>query len=259
MTAIVKPLAGNCLEAPLTPPPVGWMPDALGRGGRLVGSLAAILRGTNDRRSARRLPLPPIGDRLGFYRVPRTTHLISLLLQPVQSRPVFWSARGLLVRSAHAHAWFNGNSDRKTHPVGQKRPNAWGLYDMHGNVWEWCWVAYHADYYKQSDGADPRCSSQAASRVIRGGSWDFNPLFCRSADRFKITPESRYRDLGFRVAPSPVCPVKRSLERRAERAPIRPVKRSRRPRNAPRPSAGRFDVRSPANAPARQEPRASLR
>jgi formylglycine-generating enzyme required for sulfatase activity len=98
------------------------------------------------------------------------------------------------------HARFDGNSDRRTHPVSQKRPNAWGLYDMHGNVWEWCWDAYEADYYKQSPGADPLCSSEAAARVNRGGGWDGFPRICRSAYRLRFAPDFWFSSLGFRVA-----------------------------------------------------------
>jgi formylglycine-generating enzyme required for sulfatase activity len=98
------------------------------------------------------------------------------------------------------YAWFDGNSDKKTHPVGQKRPNAFGLYDMHGNVWEWCWDGYEENYYANSPGADPVGPSQAADRVVRGGSWGSDPLLCRAALRNRFTPGGRYGDLGFRVA-----------------------------------------------------------
>ena len=97
-------------------------------------------------------------------------------------------------------AWYTGNSDRKTHSVGQKRPNAFGLFDMHGNVWEWCWDGYEADYYKKSPAADPLVPSQAADRVYRGGGWNNDPRLCRSANRYGYAPGLRYFFLGFRLA-----------------------------------------------------------
>jgi formylglycine-generating enzyme required for sulfatase activity len=97
-------------------------------------------------------------------------------------------------------AWYDDNSGGKTHAVGQKRPNGFGLYDMHGNVWEWCWDWYGADYYKASPWEDPLGPSQATSRVIRGGSWGFSPRGVRSALRYRGAPGLRDGGLGFRVA-----------------------------------------------------------
>jgi len=97
-------------------------------------------------------------------------------------------------------AWYDGNSGRKTHLVGRKRPNTWNLYDMQGNVWEWCQDWYDKDYYGHSLGADPRGPAQAASRVRRGGSWDCGPRLARSAYRRRGAPGSRHNDLGFRAA-----------------------------------------------------------
>ena len=73
---------------------------------------------------------------------------------------------------------------------------------MLGNVWEWCWDAYDKDYYKQSPRDDPTGpdAAGAAYRVFRGGSWDSNPRFCRSANRHWFTPGDRSYDLGFRLA-----------------------------------------------------------
>jgi formylglycine-generating enzyme required for sulfatase activity len=98
------------------------------------------------------------------------------------------------------HAWFGGNSDKKTHAVGQKRPNGFGLYDMHGNVWEWCWDYYKSDYYKDSPVDDPVCVFKASSRVYRGGGWDYSPRNARSANRSRLVPGDRGYVLGFRVA-----------------------------------------------------------
>jgi formylglycine-generating enzyme required for sulfatase activity len=98
------------------------------------------------------------------------------------------------------HAWFDGNSERKTHPVGQKLPNAWGLYDMLGNVWEWCADCYDPNYYASSPPADPPGPSGVSHRVIRGGSWGNDPWYCRPAIRSRFAPDSRNFILGFRVA-----------------------------------------------------------
>jgi len=101
------------------------------------------------------------------------------------------------------YAWYGGNSGRKTHPVGQKRPNPWGLYDMHGNVWEWCLDWYDSDYYEDSPPADPRGPSDGTSRVLRGGAWGNSPRGCHSAHRFASTPTFTGSYLGFRVVVLP--------------------------------------------------------
>lgn len=100
-------------------------------------------------------------------------------------------------------AWFSSNSGDKTHPVGKKKPNFWGLYDMQGNVLEWVEDDWHDNY----DGApgDGRAwikEPRGAARVIRGGSWDFAAQGCRSAVRFGNGPGYRYGGLGFRLARS---------------------------------------------------------
>ncbi len=97
-------------------------------------------------------------------------------------------------------AWHNGNSGGKTHPVRGKGPNAWNLYDMHGNVWEWCQDWREEGYYGRSLGADPPAPAQAAYRVPRGGSWFDGPQRVRSAIRGRSAPDSRNFDLGFRAA-----------------------------------------------------------
>jgi len=97
------------------------------------------------------------------------------------------------------HAWYIGNSEAKTHAVGQKRPNAWGLWDMHGNVWEWC-----ADWYGPYDkeiGDNPTGPSAGTGRVYRGGGWTDTAEYCRSARRYCFAGHGgRGNNLGFRIA-----------------------------------------------------------
>jgi formylglycine-generating enzyme required for sulfatase activity len=97
------------------------------------------------------------------------------------------------------YAWYAWNSDSKTHPVGLKQAN-FGLYDMLGNVREWCWDRYDADYYRQSPVEDPQGPTDASLRVLRGGGWGSDPRYCRSADRIESAPGNRYFNAGFRLA-----------------------------------------------------------
>jgi formylglycine-generating enzyme required for sulfatase activity len=100
------------------------------------------------------------------------------------------------------YAWFSDNSEHKTHPVGAKKPNAWGLYDMHGNVWEWC-SDWYGEYPKGavSDPTGPRADIAARSRrVNRGCCWDNKPAHCRSASRLMNYPSTCYNGRGFRLA-----------------------------------------------------------
>jgi len=98
--------------------------------------------------------------------------------------------------------WFDKNSGSTTCAVGVKRPNAWGLYDMHGNVWEWCRDFYDKPY--GGDATDPAGPVSGSERVCRGGSWYYDARGCRSASRINYYPGGRSLNLGFRLALVPV-------------------------------------------------------
>jgi formylglycine-generating enzyme required for sulfatase activity len=104
---------------------------------------------------------------------------------------------GLLSR----YAWHQRNGKNTTHPAGQKRPNAWGLHDMHGNVWEWCLDWYSS--YPEGQVSDPKGPPQGIKRVARGGCWNNPDGTCRSANRIFYEPTRRSNGVGFRVVLAP--------------------------------------------------------
>ncbi len=98
------------------------------------------------------------------------------------------------------HAWYWDNSKRTSHPVGKKQPNAFGLYDMSGNVWEWVQDHYGDTYYETGPPKNPKGPFMGKYRVIRGGSWRDLPEFLRVSRRNYDLPLGRFNHIGFRCA-----------------------------------------------------------
>ncbi len=101
--------------------------------------------------------------------------------------------------SLSQYAWYEANSGKQSHPVGKKQPNAWGLYDMHGNVSEWVQDFYDKNYYSSSKEKDPMGPITGRKMVVRGGAWINQVFSCRSAARAYYSVDYTDSDFGFRI------------------------------------------------------------
>ena len=112
------------------------------------------------------------------------------------------------VKGLEKFAWYSENSEDQTYPAGKKRPNVWGLYDMHGNVWEWVEDDWHGSYKGAPNNGQAWIDNpRSPERVLRGGGWFSAARGCRSARRIAFHPYLRYFIVGFRLARSVVVGI----------------------------------------------------
>lgn len=131
----------------------------------------------------------------GKYRLPTEDEWEYACRAGTASRYSFGDADSEL----DGYAWYYRNSGHETHPVGQKKPNPWGLYDMHGNVWEWCHDRYYGIYENSLADASSWVTGSISGPVLRGGSWVNYPKKCRSSYRINFHPNYGHYSLGFRL------------------------------------------------------------
>jgi len=133
----------------------------------------------------------------GTYRLPTEAEWEYACRAGSQDR--FYFGSDPIYAQIEQYAWYSENSDSTTHPVGEKKPNSFGLYDMHGNVSEWCGDWYAADYYHHILMVDPPGPPDSKLRVLRGGSWFDEAKYCRSASRSNLESVYIRNYVGFRV------------------------------------------------------------
>jgi formylglycine-generating enzyme required for sulfatase activity len=133
------------------------------------------------------------------YRLPTEAEWEYACRAGTQTRWSFGNDEKVLGDYAWCYKNANDNGEAFAHQVGQKKSNAFGLYDMHGNVWEWCHDYYAEDYYKQSPEQDPTGPVTGSFRVLRGGSWYDHARYARSAYRTSGYTGRRHGNYGFRL------------------------------------------------------------
>ena len=171
--------------------------EAISGGGGNLGRCEGVLPKTDE--SAGR---KAAGRR---YRLPSEAQWEYACRAGSTGRYSFSSGRRGIPKEVEEHelpvyGWFNSNSGSMADAVGGKRPSAWGLYDMHGNVWEWCQDWHDEDYYAKSPTDDPTGPFGGSDRVNRGGSWYYPARHCRAALRGHDGPGAHADSLGFRVS-----------------------------------------------------------